>query len=105
VEAGVVAAEIYVYSRLPLGRPRGDLEDDLDEALGGIVTVTGGGGGLRGWHIDLEIAADESIELEAAVGQVVAFLCQWGVPPDTFLHVYPHDWREGQPPQRVTIDP
>jgi hypothetical protein len=78
---------VDIYSHQPLGKARGDLEDDLEEALGPRVTVAGGGAGEQGWNIDLEIADDSPPE--AVVSEIVAFLRGWGVPGDTLVRVLP----------------
>lgn len=48
-------ADIFIYSALSLGYPRGELDDDLEDLLGSAGEVTGAGAGDRGWNIDLEI--------------------------------------------------
>lgn len=82
---------IYIYSSQILREPRGNLEVDLDDFLKDAGEVTGGGGGERGWNIDLEI--------EGATGwwpsRIADFLWNWGVPLDTYLSVYEDDWNEG----------
>lgn len=77
--------EIYIYSSICLREPRGNLEDDLASILGSAVTVTGGGGGDRGWNIDLEV---DNVALPDPIEKVKAFLRGWGVPPDTHLDVW-----------------
>jgi hypothetical protein len=94
-------AAIYFYSRLPLREARGGLEDDLEEALLGVVEVTGGGGGQSGWNIDLEVC--DEVSVEEASENLSAFLQNWGVPKDTYLKVYADDWAEGQEPQELEV--
>lgn len=76
-------AFIDIYSSQPLDYARGNLEDDLDEFLNGYGETCGGGGGERGWNIDLEINDDE--DLGEWVQAVVTFLRGLKVPPDTYL--------------------
>jgi hypothetical protein len=96
-----MATVIYIYSTRSLKEPRGGLEDDLEDAFGDVLEVTGGGGGIRGWNIDLELADDET--LEHVLPRLVRFLREWGVPEDTYLNIYPPDWEEGQEPRRVDV--
>ena len=76
-------ADIYIYSSLPLWDARGSLEDDIAEYVNG-VEVTGGGGGSRGWNIDLE-AADA--DLPKVIPRLLEFLRAGYVPPDTHFDV------------------
>ena len=94
---------VYIYSQEPLGGARSNLEDDLEEALGPRVTVTGGGAGEQGWNIDLEITDDGSPE--AVVSEIVAFLRERGVPGDTYLRVYSTGWSKGEEPQTIAVFP
>ena len=77
-------ADIYIYSSLHLREARGNLEDDLNDFLGDSGEVTGGGGGERGWNVNLEVA-DES--LTEHIAKLKDFLVGWGVPPDAFFDV------------------
>jgi hypothetical protein len=94
-------ADIYIYSTQPLKDARGALEDDIDEKFAGVLEVSGGGAGNRYWNID--IALSEDADLESVVQQLVAFLREWGVPSDTYMHVVPSDWVEGQAQRRVDV--
>ena len=78
-------AEIFIYSSLSLREARGNLEDDLDDYLGETGEVTGGGGGMRGWNIDLEVSDDA---LPKMIERLTDFLTEWGVPPDTHFDVW-----------------
>ena len=78
-------ADVYIYSSLPLREARGGLEDDLEEFLGTTGEVTGGGGGERGWNIDLEIS---DAALPRQIEKIKDFLQEWGVPPDTYFDVW-----------------
>ena len=98
-----MAAEVFISSHQPLGCARMDLEDDIQELLGGAGEVTGGGSGQSGWNID--VAWAEGIAPEGWVARLAAFLREWGVPGDTFMTVLPPGWVEGEPPQRVEVVP
>jgi hypothetical protein len=78
-------AEIFIYSSLDLREARGNLENDLEDFLEESGSVTGGGGGSRGWNIDLEVD-DEN--LPEHIEKIKLFLSDWGVPPDTDFDVY-----------------
>ena len=78
-------AEIFIYSSISLREARGNLEDDLEEFHGSTFEVTGGGGGERGWNIDLEVSDDN---LANSVEKLQEYLSGWGVPPDTDFDVY-----------------
>ena len=78
-------AEIFIYSSLNLREARGNLEDDLADFLDDAGRISGGGGGARGWNIDLEVT-DKA--LPEWIEKVKDFLVGWGVPPDTFLDVW-----------------
>ena len=96
-----MANAIYIYSERSLREARGSLEDDLEDFLGEAGEVTGGGGGERGWNIDLELFEDESAE--QWIERLVVFLREWGVPEDAYLKVFPDDWVQGTEPRRVAV--
>ena len=96
-----MAPDIYIYAKTSLGRGRDELEDDLEDFLGEVGEVTGGGSGLPGWNVDLTLVDDA--DLESWVVKLVLFLRQWGVPQDTYLRVFPSDWVEGTEGKRVDI--
>jgi len=78
--------DVFIYSALPLGEARGDLEDDLEVLLGSAGQCTGGGAGELGWNIDLEIYDTEAVE--QWIEQVVKYLCARPVPLDTYLVIW-----------------
>ena len=97
-----MATKIYIYSKefslAILSEGRDGLEDDLDEFLGEAGETTGGGGGERGWNIDLEVIEDA----ELWIGRICEFLRNWGVAQDTYLCVYPENGVE-ETEQRVVM--
>jgi hypothetical protein len=98
-----MSTEIYIYSKVYspaiLSEGRGGLEDDLQDFMGDAGEITGGGGGDRGWNVDLEVTADAEVWLE----RICEFLRQWGVAEDTHLCVYPDGWVEGTEPREVPV--
>lgn len=96
-------ADIYVYC--PAGEEegliRGDLEYELEEFFGEAALVSGGGGGLMGFHIDFELADGQDVD--AWVERLKVFLVQVGVRPSTFFTVYPDGWEPGTPWRRVEV--
>jgi hypothetical protein len=97
--------DIFIYSSQSspaLQREgRQGLEDDLDEFLAGVGETTGGGSGVGGWNIDLALA--EGVPVEEWAERLVAFLQEWGVPRDTYFHIIPPDWVQGQKPRRIDV--
>jgi hypothetical protein len=78
--------EIIVNSNTSLGKPRGDLEYDIEELIEGSGECAGGGGGKGGWDIVLEIYDDAQVQ--RWLKRLAAFLRKWGVPEDTFLEAW-----------------
>lgn len=97
-----MASEIHIYSKLDLGQPRGDLEDDLQERFEEEIEITGGGQGQGGWNVDLELL-DEDADVHRFVKRLVKFLQKWTVPRDTYLNVFTSEWVEGKKPTRVEV--
>jgi hypothetical protein len=89
-------ATIYLYSKLPLCRSRGDLEDDVEALLGAEGECVGGGGGVGkpGWNLDFEIV--DLDRLDFWMQRLVEFLREWGVPPDTYLDGWSGDDHRGR---------
>jgi hypothetical protein len=50
--------EVSIYYHGQLGVPRGDVEVELETILKGQGVITGGGSGVAGGNIDLEIDSD-----------------------------------------------
>ena len=98
-----MGAEIYIYSARHMQESRTSLEDDLEDEFERFLAVTGGGGGVGGWNIDIELASD--VNLDDVLPKIVRFLREWGVPEDTYLDIYPPDWEEGEAPRRVDVFP
>jgi hypothetical protein len=64
---------------------RGRLEDDIDEWLGSAGEVTGGGSGLTGGNVDIEVTGFDTVEaFSTALRQ---FLVRWGVPRDAYFTI------------------
>ena len=78
-------ADIFIYSSVSLRVPRGNLEDDLEEFLGDGVQINGGGGGERGWNVDLEVP---TAKLPQTIEKLKNYLSGWGVPVDTHFDVW-----------------
>ena len=99
-----MATEVFIYSKRSspaLEEGRGGLEEDLEEFLAGAGEVTGGGGGDRGWNVDLEIWGDVEPWLE----RLCQFLRDWGVPGDTYLCIFPAGWSGDTQPRHVDVFP
>lgn len=79
-------SDLFIYSALPLGEARGDLEDDLEVLLGSAGQCTGGGTSEPGWNIDLEIYDNETAE--QWIKRVVKYLRERLVPLDTHLVIW-----------------
>jgi hypothetical protein len=76
--------EVFIYYHGQLGVPRGDIEAELEKLLHGRGEVTGGGGGVTGGNIDLEIDSDDSGQVVDEVRQLLRTL---GLPASTVLDV------------------
>src|SRR5437016_8258209 len=87
-------ADIYVYSKLPLGRSRDDLEEDIEALLGDEGECIGRGRGKPGWNVDFEIFDPD--RLDFWMRRLVEFLREWGVPPDTYLVGWLGDEQRGR---------
>lgn len=72
---------VYLYGQLTVARQ--DIEDAIDECLGGRGEVTGAGLGARGANIDIEVF--EAGELPAVTEAVRSALRELGVPEDTII--------------------
>ena len=97
-----MGAKIHIYC--PNGGPgaaRGDLEFDLEEFFGAAARIAGGGSGVQGYNIDLELAEDA--DWEQWVARLPAFLRQQEVRPGTWFNVFPPDWEPGDPRRRVEV--
>ena len=82
---------LYIYSAGDAPEARQDLEDDLEEILGDMAEVSGGGQGERGWNIDIELYVPEN--LESAIDQIRTYLQEKNVSRDTYIRVIRSDRR------------
>jgi hypothetical protein len=73
---------IYSHEAIALST-RQEIEDAIEGFLGARGEVTGGGGGLDGWNIDVELAADAAELLPG----LLALLRTLPVPRDTWITV------------------
>jgi hypothetical protein len=69
---------IYFYSKLSVGRSA--IEDDLDEILADKGEVTGGGSGLSGSNIDIDIYEGSAADF---LEPIRTLLKEFDVPDDT----------------------
>ncbi len=76
--------QVFIYYSSPLGMPRGDVEAELEALLGSRGEVTGGGGGVSGGNIDLEIEADDPADVVEEIRQLLRTL---SLPTNTVLDV------------------
>ena len=58
-EFGAVSDPIYIYFPLGMSTPRDELEDSIDQFLGGRGEVTGSGAGSSGSNLDVELVDDQ----------------------------------------------
>ena len=76
---------ILVYDTEPLGTGRDELQDAIEEMLGGRGEVTGGGAGVGGWNIDIEVFDPRS--LAAVVAELEAVLKGWPLSSHAILDI------------------
>jgi hypothetical protein len=76
--------QVYIYYYSQLGVPRGDIEAELQALLEGRGEVTGGGGGVSGGNIDVEIDSDDPVR---AVEEIRQLLRKLSLPTNTVLDV------------------
>src|SRR5262245_44956726 len=97
-----MGVDIYIYC--PIGQPgaaRGELGFDLEELLGAAGEITGGGSGVQGFNIDLELNDDE--DLEQWITRLRDFLRQQGARPGTYFTIYPPGWHPNIARRRVEV--
>jgi len=75
---------IYFYSELPTGRRA--FEDSMAGRIQPWARVSGGGTGVEGSNIDLEIL-DRHLSKESVLGQIKAALRQLKAPADTVISI------------------
>jgi hypothetical protein len=92
---------VIVSSYQPLDFPRGDLEDDIQDLLGGSGKVQGGSSSPSGWNI--EIALAQGVAVEECLNELAALLREWRVARDTHLEVFPPGWDVDEPSQWVRV--
>ena len=78
-----MASTIFIYSSLPTGRGRDELEDAIEELLGDRGSVTGAGQGQRGWNVDIEVLEED--DFAAVCDELIPFLQSWPVGRDTYF--------------------
>ena len=71
---------IYFYSNLSIGRS--GIEDNLDEILGDKGEVTGGGSGISGSNIDIDIYEGSAADFLEPIRSILKEL---DVPDDTVI--------------------
>ena len=76
---------IHAYGKRPLGVARQDVEDDISDTLDGFAEVTGGGAGIAGWNIDVEVCDGE--QLEHCYDEICAALLKVGADPHSSVHI------------------
>lgn len=67
------------------------MEDDLEDLLGEMAEVSGGGQGERGWSIDIELYVPENLEF--VIEQIRTYLQQKNVSRETYIRVIRSDRR------------
>jgi hypothetical protein len=88
--------ELFLSCSTPLGHGRDVLEDAVEDYLGRDAEVTGGGGGIRGWNVDIDAFRElDEVELK----DFCRFLIRFGVDPTASLDLY----TEGTPNRRILI--
>ena len=75
--------EMYIYFPHPLGIPRDEIEDLIQDSLGQAGEVTGAGAGLNGSNIDVEVFGDARDYIEP----IQRLLRQAGAPLGTVIVV------------------
>jgi hypothetical protein len=58
-EFGLVSESVYIYFPMGMSTPRDELEDSIDQFLGGRGEVTGSGAGWSGSNLDVELVGDQ----------------------------------------------
>lgn len=74
--------DIFVYIGIGFTSPRDQIEEAIDDLLNGRGEVTGGGSGINGSNIDIEIFDDNDKE---AVQEIKAVLSSFDLPSDTTI--------------------
>jgi hypothetical protein len=83
------------------GASRGVLEDELEEFFGAAAELSGGGGGVKGFNIDFELADGEDVD--EWVSRLRQFLVQLRVRRGTRIQVFPDGWEHGMSWRRVEV--
>jgi hypothetical protein len=97
-----MSTDIFIYCPTgEEGAARGDLEDDLEGFLGAAGELTGGGSGVKGYHLGLSLADGEDVKLW--IVRLQDFLRRAGVRRGTYFEVYPDNWAPGQPWRRIEV--
>ncbi len=76
---------IFINGSSSLGQARGDVEDEVSEALDEMAEVTGGGAGEAGWNIDIEV--HDGRDVEHCVQRVREILLGVGVAAATKISI------------------
>jgi len=87
-----MATTVFIYSEQFLHSARSELEDDLAVFLGQTGQIAGGGSGVSGWNIDIELT--NNIDVTDWIDRFSEFLQEWGVPEDTYFDVIDDDSNE-----------
>ena len=76
--------DIFIYYNMKLEVDRDIIEDQIDDFLGEKGEVTGGGSGISGGNIDIEIYDKVN---ESIVKELKGFLQELQLPDNTYLVV------------------
>ena len=71
--------DVFIYATPGFGHPKDQIEDALDDMLGALGEVTGGGSGESGVNIDIEIY-DDQITSDEVLTKIRALLQSFDVP-------------------------
>ena len=93
--------DVFIYFPPSSGVERDALEDALDDLLGDRGEVTGGGSGVTGSNLDVEIHEDDP----GIVDEIVAALVAEGVPAGTSVVSGRAASRSGPRNERLTDRP
>ena len=93
---------IHICGDYAIGIERGDIEEALIENFEGYIEPFGSGQGVDGWHIDLEVIADQV--RDDHIEKLRTFLRTLSTPRDAYI-IWPRDRRrfDDDPPLRTNV--